>query len=105
MIYAIVSVIEFELGVSSLLDHKTLIAVQIAAATAANAMPALRQAVADGLAHHLTKEEIRLIIDTAQDIQQQPAQHTFHLAAQLLREPPKPVVHNHGDNCSCGCHS
>ena len=87
-----------------ILDNKTAIAVQIAAAAASNAMPALRLAVSKALEGELSREEIEAVLDIAQEIQIQPSQHTQNLAHQLLREPiaKKPVVHE--ANCSCGCH-
>lgn len=76
---------------------------QIAAAAAANAMPALRLAVADGLEQELTQAEIQAILNIAYEIQKQPAQHTQQLARQLLREP-KGQRPAHPANCDCGCH-
>jgi alkylhydroperoxidase/carboxymuconolactone decarboxylase family protein YurZ len=84
------------------IDQRTTLITQIAAAAAANAMPALRLAVTAALADGFGKEEIQAILDLATEIQQQPASHTFHLAKQLLREPAKKSSTPHSAGCSCG---
>lgn len=86
-----------------MLDPKITAAAQIAAAVAANAMPALRLAVNSGLEQNLTKEDIQSIIGLAQEIKQQPNEHTHHLVHQLLREPA-PKKQAHSPQCACGCH-
>ncbi|WP_425808004.1 hypothetical protein ACHOLT_10485 [Desulfitobacterium sp. Sab5] len=93
------------------LDTHTLLAVQISAAVATNALAALRAAVTDAKEFGMSSEEIRQIMKTAQDIQEQPLSHTRHLMDQLLRETKKKTHdhsdhdHVHGPNCGCGHHS
>jgi len=81
---------------------------RIAAATAANALPALRDAVNAAKNLGLTKEEINQIIVAAREVRERNNSYTEHLAAQLLREPGNHAAthahqHTHGPNC--GCHS
>ncbi|MDR3587913.1 MAG: carboxymuconolactone decarboxylase family protein [Desulfosporosinus sp.] len=85
------------------LDQRTLIATQISAAVACNALAALRLAVTEAANVGLSPEEIKEIIALARDIQQQPISHVAHLTDQLLREPKK-EPHKHGANCGCGSH-
>lgn len=93
------------------LDQRTVVIAQIAAATAANAMTALRAAITEAQSQGIPKEEIREVLALAQEVQQAPIAHTDSLAKQLLRESPsKPKSehkrhhhHEHGEDC--GCHS
>jgi len=81
---------------------------RIAAATAANALPALRDAVNTALNLGLTKEEINQIITTAREVRDRNNSYTEHLAAQLLREQgkrPAAHIHSHTHGPDCGCHS
>lgn len=83
------------------LDQRTIIAAQISAAVACNALAALRVAVTEALTLGLNPEEIREILALAQEVQQQPISHAAHLTDQLLREPKK-TPHNHSAHCNCG---
>lgn len=85
------------------LDSRTALVTQIAAAAACNALPALRLAVTEALSTGFTHDEVQAILTIAKEMQQQPISHMSHLADQLLREPKK-KTHDHGANCSCGCH-
>lgn len=94
------------------LDQRTVVIAQIAAATAANAMTALRAAITEAQSQGIPKEEIREVLALAQEVQQAPIAHTDSLAKQLLRESPtkkpehKPEHthrhhHIHRDDCDC----
>ncbi|MDR3543785.1 MAG: hypothetical protein P4L69_22955 [Desulfosporosinus sp.] len=85
------------------LDKRTLIVTQISAAVACNALAALRLAVSEAANEGLTPTEIKEIIATARDIQQQPISHVAHLTDQFFREPKK-TAHKHDANCGCGNH-
>lgn len=95
------------------LDSRTTLIVQISAAVATNALSALRASVTDAKALGMSAEEIRQIVKTAQEVQDQPVSHARHLLDQLLREPiRKPQAqshdhnhnHVHGPHCGCGHH-
>ena len=68
------------------LDSRTALIVQISAATAANALPALRAAISEALKLGISKDEVQAVIDLAREVQQQPISHTANLAKQLLRD-------------------
>jgi len=85
------------------LDQRTTVAAQISAATACNALAALRLAITEGLDIGLTKAEIQEVIRLAKDVQQQPISHVSHLTAQILRDPKK-KNHEHSAHCGCGGH-
>ncbi|MDR3288356.1 MAG: hypothetical protein LBT22_02895 [Peptococcaceae bacterium] len=78
---------------------------QIAAATAANALPALREAVSEALAQGMSKEDIQAVVTLAQEIRRHNGGYTEHLAQQLLREPAAKAQPAHSSHCGCGCHS
>lgn len=50
------------------LDQRTVIIAQIAAATAANAMTALRAAITEAQSQGIPKEEIREVLALAQEV-------------------------------------
>lgn len=82
------------------LDQRTSAIVQISAAAAANALPALRASITTALEIGLSKTEIQAILDLVTEIQHEPISHTQHLAKQLLREPSKKQS-DHASSCSC----
>lgn len=89
------------------LDQRTVIIAQIAAATAANAMTALRAAITEAQSQGIPKEEIREVLALAQEVQQVPIAHTDSMARQLLRESTRKPEHSHhhhhihGEDCNC----
>lgn len=85
------------------LDPISLCQARIAAATAANTLPVLREAVTEGLQLGLDKETIAELIRLAQEIRLQNDSYTDHLAHQLLREPKKKPQHTHSASCGCQC--
>ncbi|AET66784.1 hypothetical protein Desor_1111 [Desulfosporosinus orientis DSM 765] len=85
------------------LDQRTVVAAQISAAAACNALAALRLAITEGLEAGLSKEEIQEVVNLAKNVQQQPISHVTHLTDQMLREQKK-KPHVHSPNCGCGEH-
>lgn len=85
------------------LDQRTVLAVQISAAAASNALAALRLAITEALEAGISKEDIQKVIDLAKNVQQQPISHVTHLTDQMLREQKK-KPHVHSPNCGCGGH-
>ena len=85
------------------LDQRTVVIAQISAATACNALAALRLAVTEAISIGISPEEIQEVLTLAKDIQQQPISHVTHLIDQLFRETKK-TTHKHSAHCDCGGH-